>query len=580
MAAFIPAIIVAGILAFVGDQVDFDYDDLCNFIEFTLLIYAAALAPEMLCDDRRENVLSLYFSRALTRVDYLLAKVIAMAVLMGTIAFGPLLLLWFAKILQANDPVAYTFDHLGDLGRIFVYGTLVSAFFAAIGLGVAAYTNRKGIAIVFQELSLFPERSILANLFPDDQPTTFGLVDRAAMRRRAAPILARIGLDVDPDTTIGDLGIGERQLVELSRLLIERPGVLILDEPNSALNARETDRLFAILRELSTDGITIIYVSHRLEEVFAIADRITVMRNGEVVRTTDRAATSMGEVVEAMVGTSPAALFPERPSAPAHAGAAPSVVVRGLSVGEELTDVSFEARPGEILGLAGLEGSGVATLLGVLFGTRRATGGTISYPDGGGIPSSPTAAARRGISLVPADRRHQGLMLEASVEANVAHVTVGALHVRRPWLDRRAMRAAAQRQIAGLRIRADGPGAIVGRLSGGNQQKVVVGKWLEISPTVFLLDDPTRGVDVGAKREIYRLIRELADAGRTVIFRSTELPEVAGLADRIVVLYRGRVALEADAGELDDHGLLHAINTGRPPGSDPAPRVTAQEVSP
>lgn len=146
MAAFIPAIIVAGILAFVGDQVDFDYDDLCNFIEFTLLIYAAALAPEMLCDDRRENVLSLYFSRALTRVDYLLAKVIAMAVLMGTIAFGPLLLLWFAKILQANDPVAYTFDHLGDLGRIFVYGTLVSAFFAAIGLGVAAYTNRKGIA--------------------------------------------------------------------------------------------------------------------------------------------------------------------------------------------------------------------------------------------------------------------------------------------------------------------------------------------------------------------------------------------------------------------------------------------------
>ena len=449
-----------------------------------------------------------------------------------------------------------------------------------VRLASPADARRLGVGIVYQELSLFPERSILANLFADDQPTTFGLVDRAAMRRRASPVLERIGLDADPDTTIGDLGIGERQLVELSRLLIERPGVLILDEPNSALNARETERLFAILRELSADGITIIYVSHRLEEVFAIADRITVMRNGEVVQTTDRVATSMASVVEAMVGTSPSALFPARLAGGERRP--PSITVRGLSVRDELTDVSFEARPGEILGLAGLEGSGVATLLGVLFGTRRATSGSISYPDGQGIPASPTAAARRGISLVPADRRHQGLMLEASVESNVAHVTVGALHVRRPWLDRRAIRAAALRQIAGLRIRTDGPGAIVGRLSGGNQQKVVVAKWLEIAPTVFLLDDPTRGVDVGAKREIYRLIRELADGGRTVIFRSTELPEVAGLADRIVVLYRGRVSMEAGAGELDDHGLLHAINTGRAPGSEPDPvpsGPTAQEIS-
>jgi ABC-type sugar transport system ATPase subunit len=463
-----------------------------------------------------------------------------------------------------------------DSGEVRVDGAVVE-------LSSPADARRLGVGIVYQELSLFPDGSILANLFPDDQPTRFGLVDRAEMRRRAAPILRRIGLTADPDAIVGGLDIGERQLVELSRLLIARPRVLILDEPNSALNEAETRRLFSILRELSAEGITIIYVSHRLEEVFDIADRITVMRNGGVVMTVERAAATMSQVVVAMVGTSPAELFPPRPDRGGDRswdGTSPSIVVQGLAVGDELRDVSFEARPGEIVGLAGLEGSGVATLLGVLFGTRRASGGAIAFSDGRGAPASPTAAARRGISLVPADRRRQGLMLEGSIERNIAQVAVGTLPARRPWLDRRSIGAAARRQIESLRIRADGPRTIVGQLSGGNQQKVVIGKWLEISPTVFLLDDPTRGVDVGAKREIYRLVRQLADSGRTVIFRSTELPEVVGLADRILVLYRGRLAVEVNGGEIDDHGLLHAINTGRPPGSEPAIAVANQEVRP
>jgi ABC-type sugar transport system ATPase subunit len=445
-----------------------------------------------------------------------------------------------------------------------------------------AEARERGVGIVYQELSLFPERSVLANLFPDDQPTRFGMVDRAEMRRRASPVLARLGLHAQHEALVGSLDIAERQLVELCRVLIERPRVLILDEPNSALNERETRRLFAVLRELSADGITIIYVSHRLEEVFEIADQITVMRNGVVVMTVDRAAATMARVVEAMVGTSPAELFPPRPARGSQlegATVGPSVTITGLTVGDDLRDVSFEARAGEIIGLAGLEGSGVATLLGVLYGTRRATAGSVVFADGGAAPGSPTAAARRGISLVPADRRNQGLMLQASVETNIAQVRVGTLHSRRPWLDRPAMRAAARRQIDALRIRADGPGTIVGRLSGGNQQKVVVGKWLEVSPTVFLLDDPTRGVDVGAKREIYRLIRDLADSGRTVLFRSTELPEIVGLADRILVLYRGRLVMEATGGEIDDHGLLHAINTGRPPGSDPVAPAKLEEVA-
>ena len=445
-----------------------------------------------------------------------------------------------------------------DAGKVQVGG-------AAAHLSSPADARRLGVGIVYQELSLFPERSILANLFPDEQPTRFGFVDRDEMRRRAAPTLERIGLVADPDSLISGLGIGERQLVELSRLLIERPRVLILDEPNSALNEAETRRLFGILRELSADGVTIIYVSHRLEEVFEIADRITVMRNGDVVMTVDRANATMSRVVVAMVGTSPDELFPTRPERPERGSAdTPSIEVSGLAVGDELRDIDLRAFPGEIIGLAGLEGSGVATLLGVLYGTRRASAGRIVFADGLAAPSSPTTAARRGISLVPADRRHQGLMLDRSVETNVSQVAVGALRSRRPWLDRPAMRAAARRQIDRLSIRADGPDTTVGRLSGGNQQKVVVGKWLEISPTVFLLDDPTRGVDVGAKREIYRLIRALADGGRTVLFRSTELPELAGLADRILVLHRGRLTAEFDGGTIDDSDLLHAINTGRP----------------
>jgi ribose transport system ATP-binding protein len=226
--------------------------------------------------------------------------------------------------------------------------------------------------------------------------------------------------------------------------------------------------------------------------------------------------------------------------------------------------VSFDAHGGEIIGLAGLEGSGVATLLGVLFGTRHVTGGEVRLPDGGGVPRDPTAAARRGVALVPADRRHQGLMLDRSVARNISLVSVGALP-RSPWLRGSDLTAAARRQIERLRIKVSSPGALVGSLSGGNQQKVVVGRWLEVSPRVMLLDDPTRGVDVGAKREIYLLIRALADDGRVVLFRSTELPELVGLADRILVFYRARLTSEIAGVDATDHVVLHAINTGLPP---------------
>jgi ribose transport system ATP-binding protein len=418
-----------------------------------------------------------------------------------------------------------------------------------------------GIGIVYQELSLFPHRSVLANLFVNNEPLHHRFfISHRAMVERSASLLSQLGLDLDVDAPLGSLTIGEQQLIELCRVLLEDPRLLILDEPNSALNEQETARLFAILQRLRERKITILYVSHRLEEVFAIADRVTVTRNGRELFTKDRAGLSIPEVIEGMIGTHQEALFPPRVPVTASSDSA-RLVVRNLST-SQLRDISCEVRSGEIVGLAGLEGSGVATLLGVLFGTHRAASGEIIYPDNRGLPANPTEAAKRGICLVPADRHRNGLMLEKSLVDNIAHVGVGAFGSNLSWLNRNRLIGKANRQISGLRIKAASSQALANELSGGNQQKVVIGKWLEVGPKVVLLDDPTRGVDVGAKREIYLLIRQLAADGRIVLFSSTELPELIGLCDRIIVLYRGRIAGELVGDDINNRDLLHLINTG------------------
>ena len=296
-----------------------------------------------------------------------------------------------------------------------------------------------------------------------------------------------------------------------------------------------------MLRQLNRRGITMLYVSHRLEEVFSICNRVTVTRNGRDVMTKDRADLTIPEVIEGMIGAPQTALFPPPP--PKLADCEPAAVtVRGLS-GGPLKEIDFTARSGEVVGFAGLEGSGVAALFGMLFGTQKAHAGDVTFPDARGLPRGPTEAARRGIALVPADRRRNGLMLDKSVVFNISHVAVGALKDGLPWFNHRTALDRALRQIDRLRIRAGSPDALASQLSGGNQQKTVVGKWLEVAPRVILLDDPKRGVDVGAKREIYLLIRRIS-AEAIVLFSSTELPELIGLCDQIIVLYRGRIAGE------------------------------------
>jgi ABC-type sugar transport system ATPase subunit len=442
-----------------------------------------------------------------------------------------------------------------------------------VGLDTPTAARAFGIGIVYQELSLFPQRSVLANLFVNREPLRHGLVSTRLMEERSRDLLDRLGLHVDVHAPLGRLRIGERQLVELTRVLLEEPRLLILDEPNSALNEAETERLFAVLQKLRTRGITMLYVSHRLEEVFAISDRVTVTRNGRDVLTRERSRLTIPEIIEGMIGREPEAMFPPRLPPREAAGTAP-IVANGLN-GGPLRDISFTARPREVVGLAGLEGSGVATLLGVLFGTEKARAGRVTYPDGRGLPRSPTDAARRGVCMVPADRRRNGLMLDKSILFNISQVAFGARKGALGWYSQRLARRRAERQIAALRIKTRSADALANQLSGGNQQKIVIGKWLEIAPKVFLLDDPTRGVDVGAKREIYALIREMSANGGIVLFSSTELPELIGLCDRIMVLYQGRLAGELAGEAIDDRTLLHLINTGEMPAPIAARQASA-----
>jgi ABC-type sugar transport system ATPase subunit len=419
--------------------------------------------------------------------------------------------------------------------------------------------NRAGIAIVFQELSLFPDLDVLANLFLLHEPLRNGLVDRRAMAKLAAPIFAELGLEVDSRGLVGRLSLAQQQLIEIARVLLAEARLLILDEPNSALNARETERLFAVVRGLSHRGVAVLFISHRLEEVFALSDRVTVLRNGAKVRESRISQTKIADVIADMLGPERAQVSHIRK---AHRRGDTPITLTSVSVDYELYDVTFSAYPGEVVGLAGLEGAGVSTVFDLLFGSRRATSGAISLSGGAPAPSTPEQAVAQGIALVPADRRSEGLSLEQDISANIALVTAGTLGEFGRWLKQSLIDRRSEARADSLRITRSGLRQRAGNLSGGNQQKVVLAKWLEANPRVILLNDPTRGVDVGAKAEIYRIIEEQAEAGRIVLFHSTELLEFGRLCDRVLVFHRGKLSGELSTNDISEHTLLHSINFG------------------
>jgi ribose transport system ATP-binding protein len=417
--------------------------------------------------------------------------------------------------------------------------------------------NDAGIATVFQETLLFGSLDVIENMAGSSYPTSRGMVDRRRMERMAAPILRQIGLDVPLDKPVEELTLAQRQLVEIAKALLVKSRVLILDEPNSALQRQESERLFAVIRRLAADGVAVLYVSHRLEEVFSLADTVTVLRNGKRIASVPVSESSIPEAIEMMLGSKPESLARSLP-APAPPGDT-AVSLTGVSAGKQVQRVDLTARAGEIVGLAGLDDAGPRQLMRLLFGQLKARSGRVEVLGGTGAPRSSAAAVRRRIAFVPADRAEEGLALMLPIVDNVVQVYVGAFSGS-PMVRRRQLRKLAARALADSGADPDRMDAPVSELSGGNQQKVVFAKWRAVAPRLVLLEDPARGVDVGAKAEIFATVRELARQGCTVLFFSTEFQEYALICDRVAVFRNGSVVAELPAADATEHTLLGLVN--------------------
>jgi ribose transport system ATP-binding protein len=427
----------------------------------------------------------------------------------------------------------------------------------------------RGVRIVVQELNLVGTLSVAENLLLRELPSRLGWIDRRALRTEARRRLERVGLsDLDPDRPVASLGVAPQQLVEIAAALARRCDVLILDEPTAALSDREAERLFAQILRVRSEGTAVLYVSHRLEEVRRVADRITVLRDGAVVASRTPAEVTSAELIALMVGREPEARPPSAPRVPG----APALTVEHLRAGPLVRDVSFVAHAGEILGLAGLMGSGRTETLRAIFGADRPRGGQV-YAGASGTPAriaSPRDAVRSGLALVTEDRKEQGLLLPLSVRANLTLGRLGSLAGRLGLVRRTAEREAAQAQVNSLAVRCASIEQPVVELSGGNQQKVVLGRWLARDSTVLLLDEPTRGVDAGARLEIHRLLRAWADQGKAIVMVSSELEELLLLCDRIAVLSAGRLVATFARDRFDRDAILQAALSGhvaRPPGA-------------
>ena len=422
--------------------------------------------------------------------------------------------------------------------------------------------ERLGVRMVMQELNLLPTLTVAENLFLDNLPSRAGWINHKRLRQLAIAAMAQVGLDaIDPDTPVGELGLGHQQMVEIARNLIGDCRVLILDEPTAMLTSREVELLFIQIARLRRRGVAIVYISHRLEELQQVAQRIAVLRDGKLVCVEPIQRYASGELVNLMVGRELA----EHIDLGRRQIGAPLLRVNNLSRADKVRDVSFEVRAGEILGLSGLIGAGRTELVRLIYGADRADSGSIEL----GQPlrpvdiASPRTAVRAGIALITEDRKGEGLLLSQSISANIALGNLGAVS-RAGVLDPHAERALAQRQISALRIRSAGPEQAVGELSGGNQQKVVIGRWLERDCQVLLFDEPTRGIDVGAKFDIYGLLAELARQGKALVVVSSDLRELMLVCDRIAVLSAGRLVDTFERGRWSQEQLLAAAFAGYP----------------
>lgn len=427
----------------------------------------------------------------------------------------------------------------------------------------ARHAQRLGIATVFQEMSLCPNLSVAENIFAHRQPVRFwGFIDNKEMNRRAQELLEPFGVRIDPKALTGNLIIANQQLVEIAKALSLNARLLILDEPTSALSEEETQRLFAVLRRLKERGVTIIFITHRIAEIFQIADRATVLRDGHKVDTVEVKDLTVEKLISMMVGRELTHLYPPK------AEKLGEVILRveHLSRGQAFQDISFEVRRGEILGIAGLVGSGRTEVAHSLFGIDPVDSGEIFMLGQKVKIDSPQVAIRLGMGYVPEDRKSEGLFLKMSVSENV--IAAGLSRFSRfGWMDCGLEACVTTDFVEKLNIRTTSIAQETIALSGGNQQKVLLAKWLALTPQVMIVDEPTRGVDVGAKAEIHALLRQIADHGAGIIMISSDLPEILGMSDRIIVMHEGRVCGRLDGRTATEEKVM-ACATGHATAND------------
>ncbi|PRY19674.1 monosaccharide ABC transporter ATP-binding protein (CUT2 family) [Aliiruegeria haliotis] len=436
-----------------------------------------------------------------------------------------------------------------DSGEIVIDGTAYTALSATDG-------HALGIGMIYQESSLVPAMSVAENIFLGHEPSSGGMVNRRDLEARAVELMQRFDLRFPPDLPVRKLGPAQQQLVQILKALSRDLRILVMDEPTAALTQREIEHLFELVRTFRKDGIAIIYISHRLEEILEIGDRAVILRDGAFAAERKISETTEAQLIADMVGRN----LDGKVSKKSHTGDKVVLSVEGLSSKGLFSDVSFDLREGEVLGLSGLVGAGRSDLLSCLFGATRRSAGTVRM-DGAEIhPKSPREAIAHGMGLVPEERRADGLVLDRSVAENMAYPQldrfVGPSGLR--WSKLKAMSSQISER---MRLRTPSQDQRVGLLSGGNQQKIVIGKWIAAGARVLLLDEPTRGIDVNAKREIYGLIEELTATGVSVILVSSELPEVLGLSDRIAVMSAGQMVAILDRDEATQINIMeHAFS--------------------
>jgi ABC-type sugar transport system ATPase subunit len=439
--------------------------------------------------------------------------------------------------------------HLPDAGEILIDGE--TRVFAR-----PADALTQGVAMIYQELSLAPHLTVAENIFLGREPmklAPIGLINNSELQRRARSMLDDFGFEIDPRSRVGRLSAADRQLVEITRAIVEARRVIVMDEPTSSLTNQEVVVLFRLIRDLKSRGLAVIYISHRLEELPEIADRLTVLRDGRAVYTGPWGEITTDEMIRHMAGRELKEIFPPRRRSVGEV----KLRVTGLTRAPKFYNVSFEARAGEVVGVAGLAGAGRTEMVEAIFGAQPAESGEIEFGSEKitSTAGRPNRSVARGLSLLTEDRKRTGLCLNLPLATNITLANIRAL-VRGGRLRRKAEFNVAGNLILKLGIRPPSPSKPVGRLSGGNQQKSLLARWLFANSQVFLLDEPTRGVDVAARSEIYREINELAEAGAAIVMVSSDLPELLGMSDRILVMRRGRIVAELDAKKTSQEEVL------------------------